>query len=94
MIGLARATSDGIYRAIIWDIIIHPDYQGVRLAQKLVETVLNHPRMKRVERIYLMTSDRQHFYEQLGFQLNSNITMVLYDRSGNNSCLPLPTQVA
>ena len=31
-IGFARATSDGIYRATIWDVAIHPDYQGAGLA--------------------------------------------------------------
>ena len=94
MIGLARATSDGIYRATIWDVVIHPDYRGVGLGQKLVETILSHPRMNRVERVYLMTTYQQHFYEQIGFQLNSSTTMVLCDRSRNNSRLPLATQVS
>ena len=51
MIGFARATSDGIYRAIIWDVVIHPDYRGDGLGQKLLGTLLNHPRMNRVEKI-------------------------------------------
>ena len=85
MIGFARATSDGIYRAIIWDIGIHPDYREVGLGQKLVETVLNHPQINRVERVYLMTSDRQYFYEQIGFQRNSSTTMVLSNRVLTNS---------
>ncbi len=93
MIGFARAISDGIYRATIWDVVIHPDYRGAGLGQKLVETVLSHPRMNRVERVYLMTTDRQHFYEQIGFQLNSNTTMVLGDRSRHNSRLPIMTEV-
>ncbi len=94
MIGLARATSDGIYRATIWDVVIHPDYRGVGLGQKLVETILSHPRMNRVERVYLITTYQQHFYEQIGFQLNSSTTMVLCDRSRNNSRLPIATQVS
>lgn len=94
MIGFARATSDGIYRATIWDVVIHPDYRGVGLGQKLVETILSHPRMNRVERVYLMTTYQQHFYEQIGFQLNSSTTMVLCDRSRNNSRLPSATQVS
>jgi len=77
MIGFARATSDGIYRATIWDVVIHPDYQGAGLGRKLVETVLSHPRMNRVERIYLMTTHQQRFYERIGFQANSSTTMVL-----------------
>ncbi|MCT7972611.1 GNAT family N-acetyltransferase [Laspinema olomoucense] len=79
LIGLARATSDGIYRATIWDVIIHPEYQGVGLGRKLVETLLSHPRMNRVERVYLMTTHQQRFYERIGFQENSTTTMVLYN---------------
>ncbi len=85
MIGFARATSDGIYRAIIWDIVIHPDYRGVGLGQKLVETILNHPRMNRVEKIYLMTTHQQQFYKQIGFQCNLSSTMVRSNRVLTNS---------
>ncbi|MGE5656460.1 MAG: GNAT family N-acetyltransferase [Actinomycetota bacterium] len=77
MIGFARATSDGIYRANIWDVVIHPDYQGAGLGRKLVQTVLSHPRMCRVERVYLMTTYQQSFYERIGFQCNASTTMVL-----------------
>ena len=94
MIGFARATSDGIYRATIWDVVIHPDYQGVGLGQKLVETVLSHPRMSRVERVYLMTTNKQHFYEQIGFQRNSSTTMVLYNRALANSGSQLTAEVS
>ena len=80
LIGFARATSDGIYRASIWDVIIHPDYQGRGLGSKLVETVLSHPKMQRVERIYLTTTHQQHFYEKIGFQQNSTTTMVLHNQ--------------
>ncbi len=80
LIGFARATSDGIYRATIWDVIIHPDYQGRGLGSKLVETVLSHPKMQRVERIYLTTTHQQHFYEKIGFQQNSTTTMVLHNQ--------------
>jgi ribosomal protein S18 acetylase RimI-like enzyme len=76
LIGFARATSDGIYRATIWDVIIDPDYQKLGLGRKLVETVLAHPCMNRVERIYLSTTYQQKFYERLGFELNSSTTMV------------------
>lgn len=81
MIGFARAISDGIYRATIWDMIIHPEYQGVGLEQKLLETVLTHPRMNRVERVYLMNANPQHLYQQMGFQWNSSTTMVLLNQS-------------
>lgn len=79
LIGFARATSDGIYRATIWDVVIHPDYQSSGLGSKLVETVLSHPRMRRVERVYLMTTHQQGFYEKIGFKPNTSTTMVLHN---------------
>jgi N-acetylglutamate synthase-like GNAT family acetyltransferase len=82
LIGHARATSDVVYRATIWDVVIDPDYQGSGLGRKLVQTVLSHPRISNVERVYLMTTHQQQFYENIGFELNSSTTMVLNsDRS-------------
>lgn len=80
MIGFARATSDGIYRATIWDVVVHPDYQGEGLGRKLVQTVLSHPLMSRIERVYLMTTNQQAFYERIGFEENQTTTMVLFHR--------------
>jgi ribosomal protein S18 acetylase RimI-like enzyme len=81
LIGFARATSDGIYRATIWDVVIHPDYRGTGLGSKLVETVLSHPHVRKVERVYLMTTLQQEFYKKIGFQTNTTTTMVLYNQS-------------
>lgn len=80
LIGFARATSDRVYRATIWDVVIHPDYQGAGLGRKLVETVLTHPHVNRVERVYLMTTYQQSFYEKIGFKSNSSTTMVLFNQ--------------
>ncbi len=88
LIGFARATSDGIYRATIWDVVVHPEYRGAGLGRKLVETVLSHPRMNRVERVYLTTTHQQSFYERIGFEANSSTTMVLYNRPIAN--IPVP----
>jgi ribosomal protein S18 acetylase RimI-like enzyme len=82
LVGFARATSDGIYRATIWDVVIDCDYQGLGLGRKLVETVLAHSCMQRVERIYLTTTHQQNFYERLGFIVNSSTTMLLDRASG------------
>ena len=79
LIGFARATSDGIYRATIWDVIIHCDYQGAGLGRKLVETVITHPHLCHVERVYLMTTHQQKFYERIGFRENQTTTMVLHN---------------
>ena len=77
LIGHARATSDGIYRATIWDVVIAPEYRGAGLGRKLVQTVLAHSNVCNVERVYLMTTHQQKFYEQIGFEQNSSTTLVL-----------------
>ncbi|MEM9276277.1 MAG: GNAT family N-acetyltransferase [Cyanobacteria bacterium P01_F01_bin.143] len=77
IIGFARATSDCVYRAGIWDVVIHPEYRGRGLGGKLVETVLAHPKVNKVERVYLTTTNQKNFYKKIGFKQNSSTTMVL-----------------
>ncbi|NJN20131.1 MAG: GNAT family N-acetyltransferase [Leptolyngbya sp. RL_3_1] len=86
LIGFARATSDGVFRATIWDVVIHPDYQGAGLGRRLVETVLGHPHVNRAERVYLMTTHQQAFYERIGFQTNTTTTMVLFNQPLGVAC--------
>jgi ribosomal protein S18 acetylase RimI-like enzyme len=92
LIGFARATSDGIYRATIWDVVIHPDYQGAGLGRKLVETVLMHPHVNQVERVYLMTTHQQQFYERIGFECNSSTTLVLHHKPVSQDGLPVAVE--
>ena len=81
LIGFSRATSDCVYRATIWDVAIHPDYRGLGLGRKMIETLLNHPRVSRVERVYLMTTYQQGFYLRLGFEYpNPSTSMVLHNK--------------
>lgn len=94
LIGFARATSDGIYRATIWDVVVHPDYQGAGIGRKLVETVLTHPHVNRVERVYLMTTHQQAFYERIGFQCNASTTMVLHNQPVSQNGLPSEIEIA
>jgi ribosomal protein S18 acetylase RimI-like enzyme len=77
MVGFSRGNSDGVYRATIWDVVVHPDYQGAGLGRKLVETILADPMVAHVEKVYLMTTNQQRFYEKIGFRTNSSTTMVL-----------------
>lgn len=94
LIGFARATSDGIYRATIWDVVIHPAYQGAGLGRKLVETVLMHPHVNRVERVYLMTTRQQEFYKHIGFQENKSTTMLLCNTPVSQAGLPVTAEVS
>ncbi len=77
LVGFARATGDGVYRAVIWDVVVDPACQGQGIGRQLVEALLTHPLLCSVERVYLMTTFQQGFYEKLGFVKNASTTMVL-----------------
>ena len=68
LVGFARASSDGVFRAVLWDVVIPEDLQGQGLGRQLVEALLNTPQLRGVERVYLMTTNSAGFYEQLGFE--------------------------
>lgn len=68
LVGFGRASSDGVFRAVLWDVVIPEDLQGQGLGRQLVEALLKSPQLQGVERIYLMTTNSAGFYEQLGFR--------------------------
>ena len=67
LVGFGRASSDGIHRAVLWDIVVAGDLQGCGLGRQVVEALLDSPQLRRVERVYLMTTNSAGFYQQLGF---------------------------
>ena len=67
MVGFGRASSDRIYRAVLWDVVVAGDLQGRGLGRRVVEALLASPKLRKVERVYLMTTISNGFYEQMGF---------------------------
>ncbi|HEV8540130.1 MAG TPA: GNAT family N-acetyltransferase [Nitrospiraceae bacterium] len=76
IVGFGRVLTDFVYRASIWDVIVHPDYQGQDIGTQLMQRILDHPLLKQVELFWLCTRDRQTFYEKLGFSANEQTGMV------------------
>ena len=68
LVGFGRASSDGIYRAVLWDVVVAGDLQGRGLGRQVVEALLSAPKVKRAERVYLMTTNSSGFYQQLDFK--------------------------
>ena len=71
LIGFGRATTDQVYRAVLWDIVVSKDLQRVGLGKVIVEELLNDRKIISAEKVYLMTTDSKDFYKQLGFQVNT-----------------------
>jgi len=67
LVGFARVLTDGVYRATLWDVIVHPDYQGRGVGEELMNRLLTHPVLSRVEKFWLNTRDKFGFYEKFGF---------------------------
>ena len=68
LIGFGRATSDKIYRAVLWDVVVKSEFKGVGIGKLIVENLINQKSIKNVERIYLMTTKKSSFYSKLGFK--------------------------
>jgi len=68
LVGFGRATSDGLCRAVLWDVVVAGDLQGRGLGRRVVEALLGHSALRGVERVYLMTTNSAGFYRQLGFR--------------------------
>ena len=80
LVGFGRASSDGLYRAVLWDVVVAAELQGQGLGRRLVQTLLQHPQLRKVERVYLMTSNSAGFYQRLGFETVSSQDLLLHRR--------------
>jgi ribosomal protein S18 acetylase RimI-like enzyme len=76
LVGLGRVLTDYVYRASIWDVIVDKDYQGQDIGTQIMQRILQHPDLKRVELFWLCTRDKQAFYEKLGFSAKEQTGMV------------------
>jgi len=81
LIGFGRATSDIVFRAVLWDVIIAPDQQGLGFGKLIIEAILTNKKIKSVERIYLMTTNSAEFYKQLGFKINKKQSLLILNRN-------------
>ena len=68
IVGFGRALSDGVYRGVLWDIIIDENHQGNGYGKLIVKSLLNSKKIKNTKKIYLMTTNKKLFYSQIDFK--------------------------
>jgi N-acetylglutamate synthase-like GNAT family acetyltransferase len=80
-VAMLRVLSDGVYRALVEDVIVHPDYQSLGWGRRIVETALAHPQLRDIEAVFLFTGVPM-FYERFGFvQVGTGMFRVRPERS-------------
>lgn len=63
-----RVLSDKVYRAVVFDVVVHPDFRGQGLARLIFDAMVSHPVVGKVENIVLYCkSDVLELYEKWGF---------------------------
>lgn len=67
-IGFARVVTDFAVFAYLMDVFIIDEYKGKGLGKRLVQTILEHPRLQELHKWMLATKDAHAFYQQLGFR--------------------------
>ena len=77
LVGFGRATTDKVYRAVLWDIVVSKDVQRVGLGKVIVEELLKDKKINSVEKVYLMTTTSKDFYKQIGFKDNINQSLMM-----------------
>ena len=68
IVGFGRALTDGIYRGVLWDIVIDQNHQGKGYGTLIVENLLSSKKIKNTKKLYLMTTNKKLFYSQLDFK--------------------------
>ncbi len=81
LIGFGRATSDHVFRAVLWDVVIDADRQGLGLGKLIVEALLTNKEIQCVEKVYLMTTNSSEFYKQLGFKINNKQSLLILNKN-------------
>ncbi|EOY01518.1 Acyl-CoA N-acyltransferases superfamily protein [Theobroma cacao] len=67
-VAFARATGDGVFNAIIWDVVVDPSFQGIGLGKAVMERLVEELLEKGICNIALYSEPRVlGFYRPLGF---------------------------
>ena len=79
IVGFGRALTDGIYRGVLWDIVIDQNYQGKGFGKLIVKSLLNSKKIKNTKKLYLMTTNKKLFYSQLDFKEVTSQNLLIHE---------------
>jgi N-acetylglutamate synthase-like GNAT family acetyltransferase len=75
-VGFARAVSDTVYHAAIFDVFVLSDHRNRGIGTELVRRILAHSALKDVKNWYLCSREYDALYEKFGFQKYSGAAIM------------------
>lgn len=73
LVAFARVLTDGVFKALVFDVIVDQAHRGTQLGDRLLTHVINHPMLSRVKHIELYCKDDVlDFYVSRGFEEQSS----------------------
>lgn len=79
LIGMARATGDGVFSATIWDVAVRPQYQGKGIGKLIIKNMLTKLDDCGIPLITLYSEwAKKEFYNKLGFEANFEKVIGMY----------------
>ena len=79
IVGFGRALTDGIYRGVLWDIVIDQNYQGKGFGKLIVKSLLASKELQNTKKLYLMTTNKKLFYSQLEFKEVTSQNLLIHE---------------
>jgi GNAT superfamily N-acetyltransferase len=68
LIAFTRVLTDRVFKALMFDVIVHPDYRGTGIGTALMQQVLAYPALQQVQHVELYClPERFRLYHSLGF---------------------------
>ena len=68
IVGFGRALTDGIYRGVLWDIVIDQNHQGKGFGSLIIQNLISSKKIQNTKKLYLMTTNKKQFYSQFNFK--------------------------
>ena len=79
IVGFGRALTDGIYRGVLWDIVIDQNHQGRGYGKLIVQNLLSSKKIKNTKKLYLMTTNKKLFYSQFNFKEVTSQNLLIHE---------------
>jgi GNAT superfamily N-acetyltransferase len=72
LVGFGRVVTDFVLHAMIYDMIVLPDYQGMGIGTKIITTLVNRCKEQGIRDIQLFCAKgKRTFYERNGFEVRA-----------------------